>query len=93
MAADDAGARKQFTLDAASGEVLDVTVLTRRETPPAAPGGDLAPPGAPLAPPQHAPDSAATPVDAKAAPSPRPAASSTRQVLASSAWSPGFWFA
>ncbi len=66
---DDAGSRKRFTLDAVTGEVLDVTVLARREAPPPAPGaGALAPPGAPMSPPQHAPDSAATPVDAKAAP-------------------------
>jgi hypothetical protein len=66
---DDAGSRKKFTMDAVTGEVLDVTVLVRREAPPPAAGaGALAPPGAPLSPPQHAPDSSATPVDARATP-------------------------
>jgi hypothetical protein len=52
---DDEGARKRFTLDALSGEVLDITVLARREDRPArAPGSDLSEPGAPLPPPDHA---------------------------------------
>ncbi len=60
---DDQGNRKRFTLDATTGEVLDVTVLVRREAPPAAPGaGALAPPGAPLSAPQHGPDGSAAPV-------------------------------
>jgi hypothetical protein len=51
---DDEGARKRFTLDALSGEVLDITVLARREDRPArAPGSDLSEPGAPLPPPDH----------------------------------------
>jgi hypothetical protein len=52
---DDEGARKRFTLDAISGEVLDITVLARREDPPQAPASDLSAPGAPLPPPDHAP--------------------------------------
>jgi hypothetical protein len=52
---DDEGVRKRFTLDAISGEVLDITVLARREDRPAqAPGSDLSEPGAPLPPPDHA---------------------------------------
>jgi hypothetical protein len=52
---DDEGARKRFTLDALSGEVLDITVLARREDRPArAPGSDLSEPAAPLPPPDHA---------------------------------------
>lgn len=86
---DNSGARKKFTLDAASGEVLDVTVLARREAPPPAPGaGDLAPPGAPLSPPQHTPDSAATPVDAKAAPAAPTSTGSTSGSSADDALSP-----
>ncbi|MDI9846711.1 hypothetical protein QM467_01405 [Rhodoblastus sp. 17X3] len=54
---DDEGARKRFTLDAISGEVLDITVIARREDrPPRAPASDLSAPGAPLPPPDHAPD-------------------------------------
>lgn len=48
----DEGARKRFTLDAFSGEILDITVLARREEPPPA----NLPPGEPLPPPDHAPD-------------------------------------
>ena len=66
---DDQGNRKRFTLDATTGEVLDVTVLVRREAPPAAPGaGALAPPGAPLSAPQHGPDGSAAPAAATTAP-------------------------
>jgi hypothetical protein len=67
---DQEGNRKRFTLDAVSGEVLDVTVIARREAPPAPAGADLAPPGQPLSAPQHARDGA--PPEAKAA-SPAPA--------------------
>lgn len=52
---DDEGARKRFTLDAFSGEILDITVLARREAPPPAPP----PLGDPLPPPEHAPIGAA----------------------------------
>ncbi len=83
---DDAGARKRFTVDAVTGEVLDVTVLVRREAPPPTPGAsDLPPPGAPLSPPQHAPDSSATPVHAKTAPVSPSAPSSTGSTPGSSA--------
>jgi hypothetical protein len=86
---DDAGSRKRFTMDAITGEVLDVTVLARREAPPVAPGaGGLAPPGAPLAPPQHAPYGAATPVDANAAPAAPSSTGSTSRSSADDALSP-----
>lgn len=62
IGADDKGNRKRFTLDATTGEVLDVTVLVRREAPRAAP------PGAPLSAPQHRPDGSAVPVEANTAP-------------------------
>ncbi|MCI4679226.1 hypothetical protein K9U39_02155 [Rhodoblastus acidophilus] len=55
---DAEGARKRFTIDATSGEILDVTVLARREEPRAAPGpnSDFVIPGRPLPPPEHAPE-------------------------------------
>lgn len=62
---DDKGNRKRFTLDATTGEVLDVTVLVRREAPPAA---NLAPPGAPLSAPQHGPDGSGAPAETRTAP-------------------------
>jgi hypothetical protein len=61
---DDDGARKRFTLDAVSGEVLDITVIARPvEAPPPAPGDAIGPsdaigPGEPLPPPDHAPQEA-----------------------------------
>ena len=48
---DSEGDRKRFTLDAISGEVLDVAVIARHEDKP--PASDLAPPGAALPPPNH----------------------------------------
>ena len=50
---DEDGDRKRFTLDAMTGEVLDITVLERPEDRP--PVQDLSPPDAALPPPDHAP--------------------------------------
>jgi hypothetical protein len=50
---DEDGDRKRFTLDAMTGEVLDMTVLERPEDRP--PVQDLSPPDAALPPPDHAP--------------------------------------
>jgi hypothetical protein len=74
---DNAGARKRFTMDAVTGEIVDVTVLVRREAPLPAPGAGGLAPASPLPPPQHAPDGAATPVDANAAAPAAPSAPST----------------
>jgi hypothetical protein len=57
---DEDGDRKRFTLDAITGEVLDITVLVRPEER-APPTNDLAPPDAALPPPEHAPGDAAGP--------------------------------
>jgi len=52
---DATGDRKRFTLDALSGEVLDVTVIARREDrPPPASSGPIS--ATPLPPPDHAPN-------------------------------------
>ena len=83
---DDAGARKRFTMDAVTGEIVDVTVLVRREAP--APGAGGLAPASPLPPPQHAPDGAATPVDANAAPSAPSGTGSTSRSSADDALSP-----
>lgn len=85
---DDAGARKRFTMDAVTGEIVDVTVLTRRETPLPAPGAGGLAPASPLPPPQHAPAGAATPVDANAAPSAPSSTGSTSRSSADDALSP-----
>ncbi|WP_298353403.1 hypothetical protein [Rhodoblastus sp.] len=85
---DDAGARKRFTMDAVTGEIVDVTVLVRREAPPAAPGAGGLAPASPLPPPQHAPAGAATPVDANAAPSAPSSTGSTSRSSADDALSP-----
>jgi hypothetical protein len=61
---DEAGDRKRFTLDALSGEILDVTVLARHEDRP--PASDLAPPGAALPPPSHGPQGGDAPRDVAA---------------------------
>lgn len=82
---DSAGARKRFTMDAVTGEIVDVTVLVRRETPLPAPGAGGLAPASPLPPPQHAPSGAATPVDANAAPAAPSAPSSTGSTSRSSA--------
>ncbi len=61
---DREGARKKFTLDAVSGEVLDVELIAppperrRLEEPRRDNPDDLAPPDRPLAPPEHAPHGA-----------------------------------
>lgn len=53
---DEMGDRKRFTLDAMTGEILDITVIARHEErPPPAPGDSLTPPGGPIPPPEHAP--------------------------------------
>ncbi|WP_374548130.1 hypothetical protein [Rhodoblastus sp.] len=68
---DDYGDRKRFTLDAISGEVLDITVIARREERPSrAPDGDLAPPVEPLPPPDHG--SRDTGISAEPLPEPTP---------------------
>jgi hypothetical protein len=92
---DEEGARKRFILDAATGEIIDITVLDRRdERPPSPPGADLSPPGAALPPPVHAPDNGlsdpAPPRDT-AAPSslpPRPAPSAPAAGKAAAGSSP-----
>jgi len=73
---DAGGNRKRFTLDAVTGEVLDVTVIARREDRP--PPGDLAPQAEPLPPPVAEPLPAPAqpaPAEAKAVPPAAPAGS------------------
>lgn len=78
---DREGGRKRFTLDAVSGEVLDVELIAppperrrleerRRDNP-----DDLAPPDRPLPPPEHAPHGD----DTLAAPPPAPASANPAQ--------------
>jgi hypothetical protein len=55
---DDDGVRKRFTLDAVSGEVLDITVIARPVEAPRPAPGDAIGPGEPLPPPDHAPQEA-----------------------------------
>jgi hypothetical protein len=76
---DEDGDRKRFTLDAMTGEVLDITVLERPEDRP--PVQDLSPPDAALPPPDHAPSETVWPQpdpDARPDPGVRPEAAAPR---------------